>query len=603
LAKGARRSAVRGNTRERARRIARVRPSIRLGAGVRRRNEGSDAMPAIRFNIDVLNAILTGLGGGRHRRSVAALNEICVRLGGAGGHRRNLAAMNEWAVRLGGVGGHRRTLGALNEIDVRQGGTGGHRRSFVALEAIRARAGGPEPITSGSVRSQMMTNAGGTYAGGERVTHRQRDRTNTGIERPWFEYFHGRIAATGAVGMELESGLAGGKANRYRAAILTGIAGTAKNQAGATLTRATFFGMQGVDGCTVSGDGQTVTVPSGARFRTDRFALSLPAGAEYFIQTETVAADGSAVGYPIGRYRVPALGDLSFNSPAASTADLVFAKDWSGVWDGTPGGALGPVAVLGGGSAPVVIVDGDSIVAEAARPGTGHNGSDAGDALGVKCFVKRALNAVGYAFIDVSVSGTNVGNLMAGYGRSGLRAALMAYGSAVITDHLHNDRKSGTGFEATGGWSEAAPAAWNSTGLRVRCAWHNGWLRSKLKPGARVVRCTLAPATSSSDAWATVAAQTGKNDDASWAADYATAAAGDQFKLNDLIMRRGAYAGLAYGGAESCDAGYDLYAALAGTADGRWPAGGTSDGTHPSEALQIAAAADLAPRLPGLLGF
>ena len=316
-----------------------------------------------------------------------------------------------------------------------------------------------------------------------------------------------------------------------------------------------------------------------------------------------MAADGSAVGYPIGRYRVPALGDLSFNNAAASTADLVFSTNWSSVWDGTPGGALGPVAVLGGGSAPIVIVDGDSIVAEAARPGTGHNSSDVGDALGVKCFAKRALNALGYAFVDVSVSGTNVGNFMAGYGKDGLRAALLGYGSAVITDHLHNDRKSGTAFEATGGWTEASPAAWNNSGLRVRYGWHNGWLRAKLRPGARIVRCTLAPATNSTDGWATVAGQTGKNDDAAWAADYATGAGGDQFKLNDLIMRRGAFAGLAYGGAAECDAGYDLYAALGGTVDGRWPAGGTSDGTHPSEALQIAAAADLAPRLPGLLGF
>jgi hypothetical protein len=117
------------------------------------------------------------------------------------------------------------------------------------------------------------------------------------------------------------------------------------------------------------------------------------------------------------------------------------------------------------------------------------------------------------------------------------------------------------------------------------------------------VRCTLAPATNSTDGWATVAGQTGKNDDAVWAADYATGAGGDQFKLNDLIMRRGAFAGLAYGGAAECDAGYDLYAAFGGTADGRWPAGGTSDGTHPSEALQVAAAADLAPRLAGLLEF
>lgn len=563
-------------------------------------------MPAIRFNIDVLNAVAAGLGGGAgHRRSLAALDEIVRRVGGAGGHRRVLAALNEWAVRVGGAGGHRRTLGALNEIDGRLGGAGGHRRSVPALEAIAARVGAPaaEAITSGSVRSQMMTNAGGTYAGGERVSHRQRDRTNVAVARPWFEYFHGRIAATGAVGMEIEGGLTSGTTNAYRAAILTGIVGAGKNQAGATLTRATFFGMQGVGGCTVSADGFTVTVPNGTRFRTDRFALSLAAGESYFVQTETVAVDGSAAGYPIGRYRVPALGDLSFNSPAASTADLVFAADWTAVWNGTAGGALGPVAVLGGGGAPVVIVDGDSIIAEAARPGTGHNSSDGGDAWGVKCFAKRALNAAGHAFIDVSVSGSNVGNLMAGFGRDGLRAALLGYGQAVITDHLHNDRKSGTAFTATGGWTPAAPAAWNNNGLGVRYGWHNDWLRARLKPGARIVRCTLVPATNSTDAWATAAGQTGKNDDATWAADYATGAAGDQFKLNDLIMRRGAYAGLAYGGAGECDAGYDLAAAIGATADGRWPAGATSDGTHPGEALQVAAAADLQPRLAALLGF
>ena len=170
--------------------------------------------------------------------------------------------------------------------------------------------------------------------------------------------------------------------------------------------------------------------------------------------------------------------------------------------------------------------------------------------------MKRALNAAGYAFVDVSVSGTNVGNFMAGYGKDGLRAALLGYGSAVITDHLHNDRKSGTAFEAAGGWTEAIPAAWNNTGLRVRYGWHNAWLRSKLKPGARVVRCTLAPATNSSDGWATVAGQTGKNDDATWAADYATGSSGDQFKLNDLIMRaRRVRPGLAYGGPAECEGG------------------------------------------------
>ena len=123
----------------------------------------------------------------------------------------------------------------------------------------------------------------------------------------------------------------------------------------------------------------------------------------------------------------------------------------------------------------------------------------------MKCFVKRALNAAGYAFIDVSVSGTNVGNFMAGYGKAGLRAALIGYGSAVITDHLHNDRKSGIGLRGDRRLDRGEPGGWNNTGLRVRYGWHNAWLRSKLKPGARIVRCTLAPATNSTDAWATVA--------------------------------------------------------------------------------------------------
>ena len=68
-------------------------------------------------------------------------------------------------------------------------------------------------------------------------------------------------------------------------------------------------------------------------------------------------------------------------------------------------------------------------------------------------------------------------------------------------------------------------------------------------------------------------------------------------------MRRGAFAGIAYGGPGQPDAGFDLYAALGGTADGKWPAGATADGTHPGEALQIAAAGVLAPLLPSLLGF
>ena len=570
-------------------------------------------MADYRLNLDTLNAIAAALGGsGSHAREIAALNDICVRLGGMGGHRRTIAGLNEWAVRLGDAGGHRRSVAAANAIAARLGGAGAHRRTLVALDEIAARATAPEPgperITSGSVRAQMMVGQSGTYAGGERATHRLRDRSNVAVARPWLEYVHGRILSSGVVDTEIETGLSAGVTAKYRAALLTGVSGTGKNQSGATVHRATFFGMQDdaaflEAGGAVSADGETVTVPNGRRFRSDRFELSLAAGAGYYVQTECIAADGSVAPNPRGRSCIPALGDLTYNEPAASTVATVFKKDWSPVWNAALTSAFGPVAVLGTGTAPVVIIDGDSIICDVAAPGTGANGTDGGDAFGVKAFAKRALNAMGYAFVDVSVPGTNVGNFMAGHGRNGIRADLMQYGAALITDHLHNDRRSTVAFTATAGWTEANRGPWNSTGLRTRYHWHNDWLRTKLAPGARIVRCTLAPFTTSTDGWTTTAAQAGKNDDAVWVADYATGTSGDQFKLNDLIMRRGAYTGMTYGTAGQPDEGFDLYAAVEGTADGKWPAGATTDGTHPSQARQIAAAAVLAPQLAVLLGF
>ncbi len=572
-------------------------------------------MPAYRYTVDALNAYCVQLGGtGGHRRTIKALNEICRQLGGTGGHALILRAMAEWAGLAGATGRHRTMLAALNAINRQQGGSGGFRRSIAAIEDVAARGAAPvERITSGSVRSKLPSGHGGTFTGGERAIHRQRDRTNVAVERPWFEYFHGRVISTGGTGFELETAIAAGVTSNYRVAILTGISGTGKDQSAATLTRATFFGMLSdpgfvAAGGTVSADGLTVKVPNATRFRTDRFALSLAAGQEYFIQTECLAADGSVASNPRGRYCVPALGDNNVNLAAASTTELVYSKNWSSAANATAGSAMGPVAVLGTGTAPVVIVDGDSIICEAATPGTGTNGTDVGDSMGVKGFAKRALNARGYAFLDVSVSGTNVGNFMAGFGLNGVRASLMQYGAAVVTDHLHNDRRTGVAFTAKSDWTPATPANWALTGLRTRYEWHNDWLRTKLGTGARIVRCTLAPHTSSTDGWTTTTGQSGKNDDGVWAADYATAATGDQFKLNDLIMRRGAYADVVYGAVGQPDAAFDLYSALGGTTDGRWPVNGTTnwatgDGTHPSEARQILVAAQLAPLLPGLLGF
>lgn len=483
--------------------------------------------------------------------------------------------------------------------------------------SLIAGAGGGDGVAlpstvSGSIRSLPMTGQAGSIAGGERRTWRQFDRSNVRCADPWFEFHGGRILATGVVGMSIETTIAGSAhPNNYRAAILVGVSGTGANQSAATLHELTFFGMLNdaafvAAGGAVSPDGKTITVPNGYRFRSDRLiGVILVAGQAYVIQSEGVAASGAVNSFPTGRLAVPALGDMSVTHAAAHSG-VVYSKDWTGLNSSGLGSAFGPIAVLGTGEPGVktVIVDGDSIISLSASPATGPFGtSDIGNSLGAVAFAKRALSEAGYSFIDVSIPGSNIGNFMAGFDKSGIRADLMKYGDAVITDHGHNDRKSGTAFDAVAGWTEASPAAWNSTGLRTRMAWHNDWLRTKLKPGARVVRCTLAPTTTSTDSWATPGNQTGKNDDAVWQADYATAANGDQFKFSDLVMFRGLYAGLAPGGAGLHDAGYDLYVALGGTADGKWPNGGTLDGTHPAEALQIAAGADLKPRLAALIGW
>lgn len=77
-----------------------------------------------------------------YRSKIHALNEICMRLGGAGGHRQTVRALNEWSVRIGGAGGHVRTIHALNEICGSIGGSGGHARTIAALNEIARGLGG-----------------------------------------------------------------------------------------------------------------------------------------------------------------------------------------------------------------------------------------------------------------------------------------------------------------------------------------------------------------------------------------------------------------------------------------------------------------------------
>ncbi|WP_062220469.1 hypothetical protein [Aureimonas sp. D3] len=397
-----------------------------------------------------------------------------------------------------------------------------------------------------------------------------------------------------------------------RAALVTGIAGVAQDQSAAVLTKMTWFGMV-MDypfmraGGAVSADGFTLTVPNGFAYRTDRVASFRLAAGRYYIQEEYRAFGTGDIIRPTGLYgRGTDFGEYGLGLPTDTANDLVFAKNWSGAGTAAlTAAASGPCAVLGTGPEGVkcVLVDGDSNICEAALSSR-TNGVDTGDDDDCLGPVKRALNMKGYSFIDVSLSGSNIGNQFAGYdaGPSALRRVFRQYCDGVITNHAGNDRRSGITFENVG----AAPGSLNDAsgnGLRVLTSWHNSDLRATLRGPKRIVRTTLLPATTSTDGYATTANQTGKNDDAVWVSDYATSANGDQFKLADLNMRRGAYATLPYGGAGECDAGWDMYAASGHTADGKFAPLSTNDGTHQFVANIVAAANDLAPRLPALLGF
>lgn len=454
------------------------------------------------------------------------------------------------------------------------------------------------PVVSGSVRSKMPNGQGGTLTGGEGVASRHWDTTNVACTDPWFEFFHGRVQTNGSVGIDLELPLTGSFANQYRFAVLTNLSGVAANQSTATLTQATFFNMRNDPyfvalGGSVSVDGLTITVPAACRFRSDRM-VGLTLSGPYFKQIDTIAADGSAQAHMVSVYGRSDLGDRNTTYAANSGNALVYSRDWTSAAFSTTSMGM-PHAVLGSGVAgtKTVVVDGDSIICEAY--GAGWNNSDIGDSNGVLCFAKRALSAGGYSFIDASVSGTNVRNFQLGWDTHGIRASLLQYANVVFTDHIHNDRRSGLAFtDAT-------------AGLRTLYNWHNAFLRTRAMPGARIVRCTLCPATNSTDNWMTDGGQTGKNDDSTWVSDYATNSKGNQYKLADLIMQRGTFSAVPRGG-QNCDAGFDLYAALGCPSDGTWPVNGTAnfatpDGTHPLQALHVTAASVLQSQLASLLGF
>lgn len=470
-------------------------------------------------------------------------------------------------------------------------------------------ASGAETIVSASVRPKMnMSKTQATISSVKTNSTRSRHKTNVVCKRPWLEFWNGYVVSTGAQGLaDLERGV--GNAVTYEVSLLTGTVGGAANQTAATVRRATFFGMIAdadfvSGGGVVSEDGFTITVPNGVWWRTDRFAYDLAAGEEYMVQITSDAGvgtpgDQTAAWRPVNLTSHPAgYGDLNVNT-ANGTATIggvagskyVTATDWTSASAPNQFGAtMAPIAILGTGipGTKVVGVDGDSIICEVAgSTALGLTTNDLGDADAAVCFAKRALNAAGYSFIDVSVSGTSAKDIKDGM-PSQNRARLLRYCDAVITDMLHNDRRSGLDFN-------------NANGLGSLYTFHNDWLRSKIKPGGKVIRAGLCPGTNSANLWVDAGGQTFKNDDTTYPG-------GDQFTLNDKIMRRGAYSGLPYGGPGECDGGFDLFAYTGDPETGKWLVNGsnyyaTDDGTHPKPDRHAAAAAALTPLLPTLLGF
>ncbi len=434
-------------------------------------------------------------------------------------------------------------------------------------------------IASASVRASIATQASTVMSGSNVLVHRTYDKTNVVCDTPWLVMANKYIDGGGAQrGSAVEIGTGG--SIQVRAAFLTGIAAATTNQSTATVWKCTFFGMKKdgaflAAGGSVSTDGLTITVPDGYMFRTDpQPGLRLTAGQKYIQQVE--------ITYQVGFKRIAGrsgrtdLGDMRFVTNSGS-ANTVYNKDFSaGTLIG--GAQFYPAAVLGYGNAKVVAIDGDSIFSDGA--GT------VGDADGVTSIPKQALNAAGYSFIDVSIPGSNVNDLT--YGGYDLRMGLLAEVNpdVVWTDGGHNDRGAA---QLTQTWAAVLPLM----------QWHTGLLRSSA-PNARIIRSTLCPHTNSSNSFVDSAGQT-----------YQTAAdtypTGWQFSYSDWLLRKGAYAGIAFSGLQEPDAAFDLAGAVLMTADGKWASNGmanyyTPDGTHPV-VFASGNVATVAAQLPSLLGF
>lgn len=330
---------------------------------------------------------------------------------------------------------------------------------------------------------------------------------------------------------------------------------------------------------------RTVVIPPGGTVYSDPVGVNLVKGQQFFTRTYLSVA-AAATKFPQGGYTTVSGNGEGFNYAAAG-ADLTAAG--AANVPTANGRVFGPSAILGTPMTPgasVLGIVGDSIAA-----GSGDSGAwlDAG-------WIARSLG-LSYLYQSVAMSSQTVDAWYASEGitktrqqgildRAGVTHLLCELGvnslsqtpTTILLPHLI-----GNGLK--GAWSTLASF------------------------GVPVWQTTLTPQTTSTDAWATVANQT-------------VAAAGNEANrvLVNAWLRDGApitaapVAGGVYapagtaGALRAGQAGHPL-AGILEVADlvepardsGKWKAGYTSDGTHPSATGAAAVAAGLP--LPALLGL
>lgn len=470
------------------------------------------------------------------------------------------------------------------------------------------------PIVSAAVRCRIS--GGDAAVGSNNVTStRIAEKTNVAGSAPSVEYWNGWVNA----GLPTSAQEVGsGSATTLRMALLTRLTGVALNQSTATLTPLTWFNagscvadyafkLDGVAataaefvaaGGSVSADGLTIVVPDGWRVRSDpATSVTLAAGERYYIQMEDSKAQG--LRRPnIGVAQKTALGDATRQQ--ATTGTMVFSADWSAASQSNGAVISSPINVFmtGLSGQKVVGTAGDSIITETGDLIVGTTTID-GDGDGCLAFANRALNAAGYSWVRTSVPGTKASTVFT-YGGHAQRLLSLRYCSAVISNMGHNDR----GLA----WAGAAPS-----GFLALHRWYWNQLRAACLGGSgRIVQCTYAPKSTSTDTWATAANQT----DNAAALQYSqynpwflarqfSKADGDPDEVFDFYGALYSTQGLNTANAVALIGGQ---AAFTLVTDKLFPSnnsanGGSRDGTHPSGPLYAGVAAVMKGHLPALVGF